>query len=173
MPLACKLFNGALAYELSCLQPQSRLEDFMLQPLFRDSLKAMNRSNLLSIAGLFALLAFATFQAVERFPEYTRSLVVASSVDTIVGRVTRVRDGDTIEVEKVPIRLGSLNCPERKTARGDKATRKMKSLIAGQKMSCYLNGRKSYDRFIGSCVTSDGRDVGAVMIEEGYCRRYW
>ena len=38
------------------------------------------------------------------------------SQETILeGRVTRVRDGDTIEVNGVAIRLSALDCPERGT----------------------------------------------------------
>jgi len=31
---------------------------------------------------------------------------------------------------------------------------------------------KSYDREIGTCALSDGRDIGRYMIAEGYCGRY-
>ena len=52
----------------------------------------------------------------------------ASSDQTVLtGKVTHVRDGDTIEVNNVPIRLAALDCPERGTRDGDYA-----SLIAKQ-----------------------------------------
>ena len=37
----------------------------------------------------------------------------------LTGKVTHVRDGDTIEVNNVPIRLAALDCPERGTKNGD------------------------------------------------------
>lgn len=113
------------------------------------------------------------FLLVERLPEYVGTLPEQTAAQTIVGKVTRVRDGDTIEVEGHPIRFGSLDCDERGSSRGDAATNRMRSLISGQILTCYLNGRTSYDRSIGSCTLSDGRDIGAVMIQEGQCGRFF
>lgn len=125
-------------------------------------------------------LVFATFaagvlafKATERFPEYVRPAVSLTATETVTGRVTHVRDGDTIEVSGVPIRFGSLDCAERDTAEGQRATAKMRGLVVGEQLTCHLNGRTSYDRKIGSCQLRDGRDLAAVMIREGYCGRYW
>ncbi|MFT6607146.1 MAG: endonuclease YncB(thermonuclease family) [Halocynthiibacter sp.] len=123
------------------------------------------------IAGV--AIAFVGFEFIERLPEYAGSLPGATAKQTITGEVTRVRDGDTIEVAGLPIRLGSLNCAERGSLRGDTATKRMKVLVYRETLTCYLNGRTSYDRSIGSCALSDGRDIGAVMIQEGLCRRYF
>ena len=74
----------------------------------------------------------------------------ASSDQTVLtGTVTHVRDGDTIEVNNVPIRLAALDCPERGTRDGDYA-----SLIAkqfqGQQATCELTGAKTVsDQKIG------------------------
>lgn len=38
--------------------------------------------------------------------------VAAYSADTIIGKVTKVRDADTITVKGVAIRLNSINAPE-------------------------------------------------------------
>ncbi|MDP5218777.1 hypothetical protein Q5Y75_16225 [Ruegeria sp. 2205SS24-7] len=134
-----------------------------------------------SIAGftLFALIAITVAalvlpqKAAERFPEYFSALVQRTAVGTVEGRVTHVRDGDTIEVEGVPIRFGSLDCAERYTTKGKQATNRMRNLTARPTLICYLNGRTSYDRKIGSCTLPDGRDLASVMIREGYCGRYW
>lgn len=117
----------------------------------------------------FVLLA----KAPERFPEYLGPIVSLSSTQEIVGRVTQVRDGDTIEVSGVPIRFGSLDCAERDTSEGQNATARMRTLVSDQTLTCHLNGRTSYDRKIGSCRLQDGRDLGGIMISEGYCRRFW
>ncbi|MFP1631953.1 thermonuclease family protein [Zhengella sp. ZM62] len=109
----------------------------------------------------------------ERFPEYFGPVVAISSGQEIVGRVTHVRDGDTIEVSGIPIRFGSLDCAESGTSAGERATARMRTLVAGQILTCYLNGRTSYDRKIGSCRLQDGRDLGAIMIRGGYCGRFW
>ncbi len=113
------------------------------------------------------------YKGTERFPEYLGPVVAISSSEEIIGPVTHVRDGDTIEVSGVPIRFGSLDCAESGTSDGNRATGKMRALTDGQIVTCYLNGRTSYDRKIGSCRLQDGRDLGGAMISEGYCRRFW
>jgi len=120
-----------------------------------------------------ALSFVLAYKGAERFPEYLGSVVAISSSQEIVGPVTHVRDGDTIEVSGVPIRFGSLDCAESGTADGNRATERMRTLIRGQTLTCYLNGRTSYDRKIGSCRLQDGRDLGGIMISEGYCQRFW
>ena len=47
---------------------------------------------------------------------------VSSDQTVLTGTVTHVRDGDTIEVNNIPIRLSALDCPERGTKNGDYAT---------------------------------------------------
>lgn len=125
--------------------------------------------------GLFAALgaAYLCFLVAERAPEYFGFLVRATSSRTVSGPVTHVRDGDTIEVSRIPIRFGSLDCAERDTAQGQRATAHMRSLISGENLTCYLNGRTSYDRMIGSCTLQDGRDLAGIMIKDGYCTRFW
>jgi len=113
------------------------------------------------------------YKGAERFPEYFGPIVAISSSQEIVGPVTHVRDGDTIEVSGTPIRFGSLDCAEAGTSDGNRATERMRALIRGQTLTCYLNGRTSYDRQIGSCRLQDGRDLGGIMISEGYCQRFW
>lgn len=123
-----------------------------------------------------AAIAFGlllAYKSAERFPEYLGAMVAISSSQEIIGPVTHVRDGDTIEVSGVPIRFGSLDCAEAGTADGNRATDRMRTLIRGQTLTCYLNGRTSYDRKIGSCRLQDGRDLGGIMISEGYCQRFW
>ena len=119
-----------------------------------------------------ALLGWGGFYAAERYPEYFGPVVTVTSVRSILGHVTHVRDGDTIEVDGVPIRFGSLDCPEMNSSAGQRAATRMQTLVSGETLRCYLNGRTSYDRKIGSCRLPDGRDIGAVMLREGLCRRF-
>ncbi|WP_170469027.1 thermonuclease family protein [Ruegeria arenilitoris] len=130
-------------------------------------------NKLLSLIIALGVAIFLVFQAVERFPEYLGTVVALTSTQELRGRVTRVRDGDTIEVAGVPIRFGSLDCSERGTTKGRQATGRMQTLVTDQNLTCYLNGRTSYDRKIGSCRLEDGRDLGGIMISEGVCRRFW
>lgn len=89
------------------------------------------------------------------------------------GVVTYVRDGDTIEVNGVAIRLSKLDCAETGTLKGNQATLRMMQLAEGQSVFCTLSGRRSYDRWIGECVLLDGRRISEVMIEERMCRRWF
>lgn len=87
------------------------------------------------------------------------------------GTVTHVRDGDTIEVAGTPIRLNGLNCDEIGTPLGDRARHAMQELSAGENVTCTLNGDRTFDREVGRCQLSDGRDLGLVMIEQRLCGR--
>ena len=128
------------------------------------------------LPGVFAMgggACFLLFSAVERFPEYMGPLPAMTAFKQISGKVTHVRDGDTIVVGGVAVRFGSLNCAERDTAAGQRATGRISELTEGQTLSCALNGRHSFDRQIGSCSLESGKDLAAEMISEGYCGRYW
>ena len=98
-------------------------------------------------------------------------LVVLPGSGDLKGPVTNVRDGDTIEVAGVPVRLQGLTCDERGTALGESATRAISGLVRGQEISCGLTGEKTHDREVGRCQLPDGRDIGAVLISQGQCGR--
>jgi endonuclease YncB( thermonuclease family) len=82
--------------------------------------------------------------------------------------IDRNGDGDTIEVNNVPIRLAALDCPERGTRDGDYA-----SLIAkqfqGQQATCELTGAKTYERLVGYC-SINGADFGRYMMNNSSCK---
>lgn len=90
----------------------------------------------------------------------------------IVGPVTRVRDGDTIEVSGRPIRFADLDCAETGTYRGRRAGARMRAIVSGKTLSCRLTGDKSYDRWIGACRLPDGRNLATVMVRTGACTRW-
>ena len=84
------------------------------------------------------------------------------------GTVTHIRDGDTIEVDGIAIRLAALNCPENKTQKGQYATRVAKQ-FEGSKMTCELTGAKTYDRLVGYCSVN-GVDFGRFMMQNSSCK---
>ena len=93
----------------------------------------------------------------------------------LTGPVTHVRDGDTIEVGEIAIRLNGLTCDERGTALGDRATAHLKSQVIGNVATCALNGERTYDRLVGRCATEELGDIGAHLITQqlcGRCTRY-
>ena len=93
----------------------------------------------------------------------------ASSDQTVLtGKVTHVRDGDTIEVNNVPIRLAALDCPERGTRDGDYASMLAKQ-FQGLQATCELTGAKTYDRLVGYC-SINGADFGRYMMNNSSCK---
>ncbi len=97
----------------------------------------------------------------------------AAAANSIAGPA-KVVDGDTLWVAGVKVRLNGVDAPERNTPLGRQATRAMKQIVRGKKVSCKLNGDKSYDRLIGICFAGE-HDIGAVLIQNGFaldCRRF-
>ena len=93
----------------------------------------------------------------------------------LTGQITHVRDGDTIEVGDIAIRLNGLTCDERGTALGDRATTYLRSQILGKTATCSLNGERTYDRLVGRCSTEELGDIGVHLITQtlcGRCERY-
>ena len=84
------------------------------------------------------------------------------------GRITHVRDGDTFEVNGIPVRISALDCPENSTSAGQKVTRFAKQ-FKGKTAVCELTGAKTYDRVVGYC-SIDGKDFGKTMMEETTCK---
>jgi len=90
------------------------------------------------------------------------------------GRVTVVRDVDTIVVAGTPVRLNGLDGPEVSNKAGQEARVFMTRLLRGQTVTCQLNGERTYDRWVGVCFL-DGQDIGAIAVANGHaldCRRY-
>ena len=93
----------------------------------------------------------------------------AHAQSVLTGTVTHVRDGDTIEVSNTPIRLNGVAAPERKDPLGPQATAFMRDLVLGKEVRCELNGKKTYDRFVGRCFLRE-LDVGRELIGVGLAR---
>jgi micrococcal nuclease len=70
-------------------------------------------------------------------------------------RVTVVRDGDTIVVGTMPIRLNGLAAPEWDEP-GGAQLEAMLELVEGRTLRCELNGERTHDRCIGVCYLDRG-----------------
>ena len=84
------------------------------------------------------------------------------------GTITYVRDGDTFEVGGIPVRLAALDCPENKTAEGQRITQYAKR-YEGSQVVCQLTGAMSYERVVGYCMI-DGEDYGKMMMRDTSCK---
>jgi len=88
---------------------------------------------------------------------------------TLSGKVTHIRDGDTIKVGPVPIRLEGVSAPEIRERLGKESKKFMRDLVYGKLVSCNLKGPKTYDRFVAVCFLN-GEDIGALLIKQGLAR---
>ena len=84
------------------------------------------------------------------------------------GQVTHIRDGDTIEVNGIAIRLSALDCPERDTSEGESANEVAQNLLWAE-ATCELTGAKTYDRLVGYCIVG-GQDFGLFMMQNSACK---
>lgn len=91
---------------------------------------------------------------------------------TLAGIVSHVRDGDTIEVDGVPVRLATLDCAELGTPDGERAKTFLRAQLRNKVVECSLEGRKTYDREVGNCAIGGTQDIGELMIAGGYCGRW-
>ena len=99
---------------------------------------------------------------------------VALAETEVRGLVTHVRDGDTVKVGPIVIRLEGVSAPELKERMGKTAKLFMQDLVLNKRVTCRLNGKKTYDRFVGTCLLR-GKDIGAIIISNGLaldCPRY-
>jgi endonuclease YncB( thermonuclease family) len=74
-----------------------------------------------------------------------------AAAEDLQGTVTHLRDGDTIEVANVPIRLNGRHAPELDESGGKQAATFMRTLVLHKTVACSLTGGKTYDRFVGTC----------------------
>jgi endonuclease YncB( thermonuclease family) len=129
-----------------------------------------SREDLAALAFVLPLAALAGYVAAHKLAE-PAAVAVPGGYD-LVGPVTHVRDGDTIEVNGVPVRIANLDCAELGTPAGESAKALMRSWASRATASCTLEGRQSYDREVGVCSIEGHGDVGEAMIRAGACRRW-
>jgi len=90
----------------------------------------------------------------------------AADLTFLEGTVTKIRDGDTIEVGRIPIRLNGVSAPELNEPFGKQSKQFMINLVDGKRVRCELDGKKTHDRFVGICYL-EGLDVGSLVIKAG------
>jgi endonuclease YncB( thermonuclease family) len=86
-----------------------------------------------------------------------------AQAEDLQGTVTHVRDGDTIKVDNIPIRLYGLHAPELDSQGGKRAATFMRNLVLHKTVTCSLTGKKNYDRFEGTCWLENADIAGALV----------
>ncbi len=91
--------------------------------------------------------------------------------------IARIVDGDTLEVAGTKIRLFGIDAPEHGQICHDvtnigydcgaKASEQLKSLIAGQEVSCLPRTTDRYGRTVAVCSTG-GHDLGREIVSSGW-----
>ena len=92
---------------------------------------------------------------------------------SFVGRVTKVKDGDTFDLSRCdrPIRLWGIDAPEWDEQGGSAATAALKRLIAGENRSAFV-GMWITTGIRGAGPLPDGRDLGQALLETGSVAEY-
>ena len=100
--------------------------------------------------------------------EASDSKIDTRAVSVLKGTITHVRDGDTFEINGIPVRISALDCAENSTPEGKKITRFAKKFF-GKQAVCELTGAKTYDRVVGYC-SIEGKDFARTMMNETSCK---
>ncbi|EAW0584939.1 thermonuclease [Campylobacter upsaliensis] len=102
----------------------------------------------------------------------------------LTGKVSKVIDGDTIEllaktskenpynhITKLKIRLYGIDAPELKQAYGKEAKEFLSALVLKQEVSLIIENKDKYDRFVGTLFLK-GQDINKEMVKNGYAHAY-
>ncbi|EDP6888047.1 thermonuclease [Campylobacter upsaliensis] len=102
----------------------------------------------------------------------------------LTGKVSKVIDGDTIEllaktskenpynhIAKLKIRLYGIDAPELKQAYGKEAKEYLSALVLKQEVSLIIENKDKYDRFVGTLFLK-GQDINKEMVKNGYAHAY-
>jgi len=100
----------------------------------------------------------------------------AAAICTVLQGNPVVVDGDTLRFGQQYVRLFGIDAEERRETHGPRATEGLQRLVASTPyIRCHLNGDTTHRRSVGSCHTSDGRDLAATLVSQGLvldCARY-
>ncbi|EOZ2198263.1 thermonuclease family protein [Campylobacter upsaliensis] len=145
--------------------------------LLKRILKAKKLS--LSLVIIIIVLAISSFNQ-----SFTTFLAQKNLEKELTGKVSRVIDGDTIEllaktskenpynhITKLKIRLYGIDAPELKQAYGKEAKEYLSALVLKQEVSLIIENKDKYDRFVGTLFLK-GQDINKEMVKNGYAHAY-
>lgn len=125
---------------------------------------------------IIILLFIALLFAFEKNSNNFNSNSNISKNQSIVGKVVKVIDGDTIDIldrqnNKHRIRLYGIDAPESKQAYGQESRKFLSSMIAGLNVEIIIKDKDKYQRNIAN-VLLNGKDINKEMVRNGYAHAY-
>lgn len=89
---------------------------------------------------------------------------------TVVARVDRVVDGDTLYLKGQPMRfrLWGIDTPEKSDPGYNEARNALAELASGRNLQCVVRDIDDYGRPVASCTLPDGRDLGTALVSGGW-----
>lgn len=95
---------------------------------------------------------------------------------TYTGKVTAVKDGDTIEMlvagKIVRVRLFGVDCPEKGQPFGEKARQYTAGLCFGKLVKAVQQSKDPYGRVVAEVYLPDQRSLNATLVKAGYAWHY-
>lgn len=95
------------------------------------------------------------------------------------GKVTRILDGDTVEVlvnrRPIRLRLAGIDCPEKGQPFGTRAKQEASRLCFGLRVTVVPRDRDAYGRTVADVILPDGRVLNQELVRAGmaiWYRRY-
>lgn len=106
-------------------------------------------------------------------------LVVSNAIGqeelVLVGRVTKIVDGDTIDVKldsgPIRVRFDSIDAPERAQPRGKDATAALKRRLDGRQVELDVSDQDRYDRLVAT-VYLGGENINRWLVAQGHAWAY-
>jgi endonuclease YncB( thermonuclease family) len=77
-----------------------------------------------------------------------------------------VKDGDTVFVKGIEVRLKGVDAMEQATREGRAATEGMRAIV-GNWLRCELTGEKTRGREVGYCTNGASQDIGQELVSRG------
>ena len=121
-------------------------------------------------------------------PLFLLIVLVAGAPDEAMGRVTKVIDGDTFDVQLqdsslyedlIRVRLADIDCPETRGSKACEAGKNASAYTRSWLLSTYIfldlddkTGKDQYDRWVAVAYLSDdgvpGRNFNKMLVDAGY-----
>jgi micrococcal nuclease len=103
-------------------------------------------------------------------------VVSRADAQNITGKVTAIKDGDTIEItdrgKTIKIRFFGIDCPEKTQDFGTKAKEYTEGQCFGKTVTIIPHGIDKYKRLLGEVILPDQSNLNLLLVKAGYAWRY-